>query len=238
MAITLSYVIPAYNEEPIIESTLDQFIRELADLQDIVRNYEILVVDDGSTDRTADLVESFSCRYPKVRLIRHGRNQGVGQSIRTGLSQASMEWFSVNCADQPFRTSDIRQLEPLFTKSDLVVVCRQDRRANSFYRKLTSWGNYMLIRLLFRSPIHDFQFAQFYRMAYLSRVNLVCRGTLVPPEMILRCLRLGARVSEIRLPFHRRSGGQSKFGHPKHIVMTLHEMTRLRLHLWKEEKTA
>ncbi|HEX5037045.1 MAG TPA: glycosyltransferase family 2 protein [bacterium] len=236
--VTLSYVIPVYNEDPIIESTLEQFVRELADLADIVRDYEILVIDDGSTDRTAELVESFSSRHPKVRLIRHGKNRGVGQAIRTGLSQARMEWFSVNCADQPFRTADIRRLEPLFGKNDLVVVCRLDRSANSFYRKLTSLGNYALIRLLFRSSIHDFQFAQFYRMSYLSRVNLICRGTLVPPEMILRCLRLGARMSEFWLPFHPRMGGESKFGHPKHFVMTLREMARLRIRLWKEEKTA
>lgn len=234
--VTLSYVIPAYDEEPIIGQALERIDADLSGLAGKISDYEIIVVDDGSRDRTAEIVAGFQAGHPKVRLVRHERNGGVGQAIRTGIREASFEWVSVNCADEPFRTADIRHVAPLFRHNDVVVVCRTDRSANSWYRKLTSWGNYLLIRLLFGSSVRDFQFTQFYRRSYLSRIDLVSNGSLLPPEMIFKCQRLGARIAQIALPFHPRRGGESKYGHPKHVFVTLWEMARLRWNFWKENR--
>lgn len=232
--VSLSYIVPVFNEEPVIRGTLRQFVCELEELRDVVEDYEILVVDDGSTDATPRIVEEETAAAPRIRLIRHEANGGVGQAIRTGIRHAGKEWLSVNCADQPFLTSDIRRLVPLMQEHDLVVVCRNDRSANHWYRKLTSWGNYLLLRLLFPSRIGDFQFTQFYRTKFLAGMNLVSRGSVLPPEMILRCQRRGARIAQIRLPFHPRRAGEAKYGHPKHIAIALWEMARLRFLFWKE----
>lgn len=235
MSITLSYVVPVHNESPIIQITLEQFTRDFTCLRNIVSDYEILVVDDGSTDDTPTIVEEFARQNTKVRLLRHEKNQGAGKAILTGLEKARMEWLSANFADQPFHVEDIRNLAPLFEGSDMIVVCRTDRKANSWYRKLTSFGNYALIRLLFWSGIHDFQFVQFYRRTILERMPIISRGALVPPEMILRSVRQGARMSEIFRVFHERNGGSSKYGNPKYILETLIDMTRLRINFWKED---
>jgi len=232
--ISLSYVLPAYNEAEILDDTIGIFLRDMGSLVGVVRDFEVIVVDDGSTDGSAAIAAGWAERDPRVRLVRHGRNAGVGAAIATGLAHASKDWFSVNCADRPFDTRDIARLGPLFEASDLIVVSRTDRSANSPYRKLTSWVNYLLIRLLFRIPVGDCQFVQFYRTAWLKDVRIVSRGTLVPPELILRMVRKGARVAQARLPFHARPGGVAKCGHPKHAIRALAEMARLRLHLWRE----
>lgn len=236
--ITLSYVVPCFNEEPIIESTLTRFVRDLDCMSNVVGDYEIIVIDDGSSDGTAHIVERFAETHRKVRLLRHSRNCGVGAAILTGLAMSTHEWFSVNCADQPFRVNDIRKLAALFESNDVIVVCRTDRKANSWYRKLTSLGNYALIRLIFWSGIHDFQFAQFYRREILDPMSIVSRGTLVLPEMVLRSVRGKARIKEFFLDSHRRQGGVPKYGNPKHILETLLDMARLRLQFWREDWSA
>lgn len=232
--ISLSYCVPVYNEAEILDDTIGIFLRDAGSLPDVVRDFELIVVDDGSTDGSAAIAAQWAERDPRVALVRHRRNAGVGAAIATGLAHASKDWFSVNCADRPFALRDVARLRPLFEAADLVVVSRTDRSANSPYRKLTSWVNYLLIRLLFRIPVADCQFVQFYRTAWLKGVEIVSRGTLVPPELILRMVRRGARIAEARLPFHARPGGVAKCGHPKHAIRALAEMARLRLQLWRE----
>jgi glycosyltransferase involved in cell wall biosynthesis len=234
VSITLSYIVPAFNEDEIIGETLVRFTEDFLELSDIIGKYEIIVVDDGSTDRTAAIVQEFANKDSRIRLIRHEKNRGAGEAILTGLANSQMEWFSANSADRPFHLADIRTFAPLFSECDVILVCRTDRNANSWYRKLTSLGNLFLIRLIFRSRFGDFQFVQFYRRKLLVGTPFVSRGTLVPPEMILRSHRLGARIREVSLPFHPRLQGTSKYGHPKHIFVTLFEMAKLRLLFWKE----
>ena len=106
-----------------------------------MRDYEIVVVDDASTDGSLAIAEAWAARDTRVRVVRHERNAGVGVAILTGLASATKEWFAVNCADRPFDTRDITKLAPLFDRADVVVVARTDRSANSPYRKLTSWVN-------------------------------------------------------------------------------------------------
>ena len=233
--ITLTYLLPVYNEAEILDATLAVFVRDLDALGDVVRDYEIVVVDDASTDGSLAIAEAWAARDARVRVVRHERNAGVGVAILTGLASATKEWFAVNCADRPFDTRDITKLAPLFDRADVVVVARTDRSANSPYRKLTSWVNYRLVRLLFRIPVDDCQFTQFYRRAYLQEAEVVSRGTLVPPELILRAGRRGARIAQIRLPFHARPGGEAKYGHVKYPLRTILEMLRLRLRLWRDD---
>jgi glycosyltransferase involved in cell wall biosynthesis len=223
-----------YNEAEILDDTIGILLRDVASLPDVLRDVELIVVDDGSTDGSAAIAAQWAEREPRVKLVRHRWNAGVGAAIATGLAHATKDWFCVNCADRPFDTRDIARLRPLFETADLVVVSRTDRSANSPYRKLTSRVNYLLIRLLFRIPVADCQFVQFYRTAWLKDVEIISRGTLVPPELILRMVRKGARIAQARLPFHARPGGMAKCGHPKHAIRALEEMARLRLRLWRE----
>jgi hypothetical protein len=113
------------------------------------------------------------------------------------------------------------------------VVVRHDRSAHSPWRKLTSWTNHQLLRVLFRPRAADLNFVQFYRRAWVQSVPL--RSTspaFVTPELILRAERTGRRVREVAAPFQRRERGRAHFGRPKDILWTLGDMLRLRWHTW------
>lgn len=236
--VSLSYVLPVYNEEEILDATIGIFLRDLDSLSPIVREFELIVVDDKSTDGSLAIAEEWARKDPRIVLVRHPVNRGVGQGILTGIHHATKEWLSINCADRPFDTRDIAVVHPLMADHEIVVVARYDRSANTWYRKLTSWVNYQLVRLLFGIPVDDCQFIQFYRRDVVKEQPVVSEGTLVPPELIIRAWRRGARIGQVRLPFHRRLGGVAKYGHPRYALRTLREMVQLRLQLWREDARA
>ena len=234
--ISLSCVVPCFNEAEILDDTLQIFVNDLSSLRGIVDDFEIVVVDDGSSDDTAAIAERWAAKDARVRLVRHDRNQGVGAGIMTGFQAATKEWLTVNCADRPFSNADIASFGTLFDRADIVVIEREDRRANSPYRKLTSLVNYALIRVLFRIPVADCQFAQFYKASRVRDYRILSKGSMVPPELILRATRDGARIARVVLRFHPRPGGVAKYGHPKHALKAVVEMAQLRWALWHESR--
>jgi glycosyltransferase involved in cell wall biosynthesis len=234
--ISLTCVVPCFNEAEILDDTLRIFVNDLSSLRGIVDDFEIVVVDDGSTDGTLAIAERWAANDRRVRVVRHDRNQGVGAGILTGIQSATKEWLTVNCADRPFSNADIATFGSLFERADVVVVERADRSANSPYRKLTSMVNYALIRVLFRIPVADCQFAQFYRTSRVREYRLLSKGSMVPPELILRAAREGARLARVVLRFHPRPGGVAKYGHPKHALKAVVEMAQLRWALWHESR--
>jgi hypothetical protein len=120
---------------------------------------------------------------------------------------------------------------PLFDPTtDFIAVCRKDRSANTFYRKITSVVNFLLIKLLFGTEIGDFQFVQVYRRKILYNINIKARGTFVPPELMIRALGAGFGMKQYRTHFYARSKGKAKCGHPKVIIRTILDM----LVLWFE----
>ena len=234
--ISLTCVVPCFNEAEILDDTLQIFITDLSSLGGVVDDFEIVVVDDASSDNTAAIAERWAAKDPRVRLVRHARNQGVGAGIMTGFQAATKDWLTVNCADRPFSNADIASFGSLFEGADIVVVEREDRSANSPYRKLTSLVNYALIRILFRIPVADCQFAQFYKASRVRSYRILSKGSMVPPELILRAARDGARIARVMLRFHPRPGGVAKYGHPKHAVKAVVEMAQLKWALWHESR--
>jgi len=112
-----------------------------------------------------------------------------------------------------------------------VVVCRQDRSANTAYRKLTSLVNYYCIRYLFNVGIHDFQFVQVYRRDLVRTIAVDADHTFVPPELMIRALTRGYRMAEYTTNFYPRTKGKAKCGHPAVILCALRDMLRFWLRL-------
>lgn len=232
--ISLSYVVPFYNEAAILADTIEVFIQGLEGLSDVVSEFELILVDDHSEDGSYEIAVDCAKDDDRIKVIRHDRNMGVGYGILTGLAASKMEWLSINCADRPFDIKDVRKCAELFETNDLIVVSRDIWTRDSKYRTLTSWVNYCLIRAIFGVKARDYQFIQFYRTSLLRSQNIVSRGTLVPPEMIIRMKRAGARTSETVAKLYKRGGGRAKYGHPKHVMKALCDMAKLRLVLIAE----
>jgi glycosyltransferase involved in cell wall biosynthesis len=224
---SISLVIPVFNEEEIIEETITIFTEKLSLL---FNDFEIIVVNDGSFDRTAEILNHISAYNSKIRVLNNKKNIGSGISLWKGFQEAGKEFLVSNFADRPFDLNDLNRIMPLFDSEDLdfVAVIREDRGANTPFRKLTSWANFLLIRFLFRIEINDFQFVQVYRNSIIDGLTLISTGTFVPPELMIRLVSRGHTYKQISCKFYKRPEGKSKCGNPREYIKTFKEMLAFR----------
>jgi glycosyltransferase involved in cell wall biosynthesis len=204
---SLSLVIPAYNEEAGIE----QAVAEADDALELVAgNHEVLVVDDGSADATAALVERAARQRPRVRLLRHPENRGYGAALRTGFEAARFDRVAFTDADCQFDLADLADLLPLTDSYPLVVGYRV-RRQDPWRRRFFSWGYNVLARWLLGTRVRDCDCAlKVFRREALANLLPVSRGFFVNTEMLTRARQLGYAVAEVGVRHRPRLRGTSK----------------------------
>src|SRR5262249_15432118 len=157
----LSIVLPAYNERDGIAQAVDAHHAALAEAG--IADYEVILVDDGSCDGTGDSADALAQKDARVRVLHHAQNLGQVQSILNGFRAARGDIVTHNGIDLPFDPRDVpHALAPFAEGADVVVVERIDRASYGLMRKALSWGNIVMLKLLFRSPCRDHNFVQFY----------------------------------------------------------------------------
>lgn len=230
---TISLIVPALNEEELIEETIEIYKKKLSRL---FKRYEIIIVDDGSTDKTPQILQKLIKKNPNIKVTTHERNFGVGKAILDGFGTASMEFVMTNSADRPFNLSNLARHKKLFNSSDVIVISRFDRSANPFFRKITSKASYYLVRTFFKIPISDFHFVQIYRRAILSSIEVASEDTFAPAEMLIKLYNKGYKFSEFKAVFYRRTKGYSKYNNPIRYLKYLRELLKFWFRLHGEEK--
>jgi dolichol-phosphate mannosyltransferase len=203
----LSLVIPAYNEEAAIAQAIveaDEALRRLGSV------YEILVVDDGSGDRTAKIVAEAARDRPNVRLLKHAENRGYGAALRTGFEAARFAHVAFTDADCQLDLTNLDRLLPLTDRYPVVAGYRVDRQ-DSALRRFASWGYNLLARSLLGTRVRDCDCAlKVFRKETLTDLLPESRGFFVNTEMLARARQLGYVVAEVGVRHRPRLHGHSK----------------------------
>lgn len=223
--IELSVILPAYNEGAAVRSAVEQYI---AALPDCCSKFEIIVVNDGSTDQTKAVAEQLAQEHAAVRIINQPVNRGQVACIRRGMDEARGRVVTHNGVDLPFQPRDTGRMLELFRNgADVVVVERTNRQAYGLVRTVISWCNIALVKLLFRTPFVDHNFVQGFRQSVLHAVPVESRGvSTVTPELILKALHSGFRVESMKADYAERSAGKSSITLKK-IIHTTSELFQL-----------
>ena len=205
----LSLVLPAWNEADVIATAVQEALAALSTVAAAAKlgNFEVIIVDDGSTDQTAAIVRAIN--DPRVRLIEQGTNQGYGAALRAGFEAAQYELVSFTDADCQFDLTDLAYMVPLSGRYDLVYGYRIDRK-DLPRRRFASWGYNQLIRVLLGSPVRDVDCAlKVFRRRQLPAILPEARGFFANTEMIYKAGQQGLSVVEVGVTHRPRTLGQS-----------------------------
>jgi glycosyltransferase involved in cell wall biosynthesis len=206
--LSISAVLPAHNEAENIRTTVENCVTYL---ENNVSDYEVVVVNDGSSDDTQYIVEGLASTNSKVVLVNHPINTGYGSALRSGFEKASCEYIFFMDSDGQFDINDLDRLIPLLSAKDVVIGYREDR-ADSLVRSLNAWLYGLYIYLTFGLKVRDMDcaFKVFPTKAYQDIRPIISVGALFSAEFLIKLKRNGFTLREIPVRhFPRRFGTQS-----------------------------
>lgn len=220
----LSASFPAHNEEDNVEPMIADL---LAALPEFAERFEVIVVDDGSRDRTFERASAVAARDPRVRVVRHEINRGYGAAVWTGLVSGTLDYAFFTDGDRQFDVHQIADLLRALPGHDVVVGYRVDRQDNAIrIANAHAWN--WLIRLLFAVPVRDVDCAfKLFDRRVLQGLTIEAGGAMFSSELLARLQSRGARIVEVPVRHLPREKGNASGGNPKVIARAFYELFRL-----------
>jgi len=226
-SLSISAVLPAYNEEAIIERT----VRHVGDvLADLARDYEIIVTNDGSKDQTGAVLERLQASDPQLNLhvVTHAQNRGYGAALASGFDAAQKDLVFLTDGDKQFDVTELRNFMPaMHGQTDMVIGWRKNR-ADPLMRKLNALGWKLLVNTLFGYTAKDVDcaFKLFRRKVWTSQ-TVYARGATFSAEFLIKSRRLGFRIKELPVGHFPRTAGNPTGARLDVIVRAFAELFRL-----------
>jgi glycosyltransferase involved in cell wall biosynthesis len=230
MAPSISVVFPMWNEEAYVHRAVAA-ARDA--LSEVTVDWEVILVDDASTDRTAELADGLAQADPRIRVIHNPKNRKLGGTLRTGYASATKDLVLYSDTDLPFDFQEVGRAVRLleYQQADVLSAYRHDRTAEGPLRTLYTLAYTALIRTLFQLRVRDVNFSfKLFRRSLLDRIPLKSEGSFIDAEFLVRAKRSGASIIQIGVDYFPRSRGVSTLASPAVILDILAEMARL----WRE----
>jgi glycosyltransferase involved in cell wall biosynthesis len=223
----LSIVLPCFNEEA---NVADAIRYAAAAAAAVATEYEVIVVNDGSTDATAERAAAFAAADEHVRLVVHAVNRGYGDALRSGLDAARMPWIFLTDADLQFDLRELERFVPLALAGDAdLLVGRRAQRQDPLVRRANARAWNWLVRRLFTIPVRDVDCAfKLVRAEALDGIELKASGAMISTELIVRLLARGARLQERDVRHRPRVAGEQSGANPRVVLRAFRELAWLR----------
>ena len=232
----LSIFFPMWNEEEYIRRALNaahDVCEELLE-QRVIGDYELIVVNDASTDRTAELADAAAAADPRVKVVHHPANRKLGGSMKSGFAAATGDVVLYTDADLPFDMLEARKAVRLmrYYEADIVSAYRFDRTGEGYVRTVYSAFYNALVRVLFGVKMRDINFAfKLCRGSLFREIELKSEGSFIDAELVIRARKLGKSVIQFGVDYFPRTRGVSTLSSPAVIRKILREMFSLRKEL-------
>jgi glycosyltransferase involved in cell wall biosynthesis len=235
----LSYFFPTHNEEANIEALVAEALATLPTLADA---FEVIAVDDGSTDRTGEIADRLAAEHPDiVRVVHHNPNRGYGGALRSGFETSRYELLAFTDGDRQFRIADIGRLTTRMAAADRpdVVVGFRIKRADPLVRILYARAYKLANRLFFGLRVTDVDCAcKLFRREALEGVRVESGGAFFSAELLTKVRQAGRSVAEVGVPHYPRTAGSPTGAKPAVIWRAVKDFWMLRLRLWADHDRA
>lgn len=229
----LSVFFPMWNEQDYIERAIDAAREECEDLMagGDISDYELIIVDDASTDATPEIAARMAATDHRVRVVRHPENRKLGGSMKSGFAAATGDLVLYTDADLPFDMHDVHKAMRLlrYYDADIVSAYRFDRTGEGYVRTVYSFFYNMMVRVLFGVRMRDINFAfKLCRTKIFQHVELKSEGSFIDAELVVKAQKHGYTVIQFGVDYFPRTRGVSTLSSPSVIIKILREARSLR----------
>jgi glycosyltransferase involved in cell wall biosynthesis len=227
---SLSVFFPCYNEKDSVRSLTEKTLSVIAE---ICTDYEVILVDDGSSDGTSELADRLAHEYPAVRVVHHPQNKGYGAALQSGFRAATKEYVFYTDGDGQFDMAELPKLLPLIKAYDIVSAYRI-RRQDNMVRKINAFFWTKLVCFLFNLKLKDIDCAfKLYKRNIFDHIEMHSTGALIDTEILARAQRKGYTIKQIGVHHYPRTAGQSSGANVSVILRAFKELFKLRKEILK-----
>jgi putative flippase GtrA len=218
---SVSVILPAYNEEAVIASTVATVLETLATW---MLDFEVIVVNDGSQDSTSAILESIAAAHPRLKVLHHVVNQGYGAALVKGFEASTKDLIFFMDTDGQFDIRDLERFFPLLQEYDAVLGYRF-KRQDTWMRRLNAWGWKVLVRMVFGMSVRDIDCAfKLYPGKFLRELRLETRGAMINTEILYKFKHAGLTYTQLGVRHLPRKGGQATGAKPVVILRAFREL--------------
>jgi glycosyltransferase involved in cell wall biosynthesis len=224
---SISLFLPAWNEEDYVERAVTRAVTVLERLTD---DFEVLVINDASTDRTREIAEAMAEKDPRVRCITHEVNQKLGGAMKTGFASSTKDIVVYSDMDLPFDLHEVGRALHLmeYLEADMICAFRHDRTSEGPKRIVYSFVYNALITGLFGTHIKDINFSfKVVHRRVLESIELKSQGSFIDAELVVKAVKKGFKVFQMGVDYFPRTRGVSTLASPSVIVKIVRELAQL-----------
>ncbi len=231
--ISLSVFFPCYNEEANVERTTRA---ALAAVSKITDDFEIIIVNDGSKDRTGEIADRLAAELPNVRAVHNNPNLGYGGALQRGFREAKKEYIFYTDGDGQFDFEEIPKLLPLLKDYDIISGYRLDRQ-DPLIRKINAFCWTTLVNIVFGLWLRDIDCSfKIYPRGLFERIKMKSMGALIDAEVLARAKYCGYRIGQIGVHHYPRTAGEQTGAKLRVILRAFKELFKLYFDIRRDRK--
>lgn len=224
-AVSISVFLPCYNEQDNVERTVE---KALAVLKKLNADFEVIIIDDGSSDATGKIADGISGRDNRVKVVHHTTNLGYGAALQSGFKAATKKLVFYTDGDGQFDINEMPPLMPLMEQYDIVTCYRLNRQDN-LLRKLNGWAWTKLVCLLFNMKVRDIDCAfKLYKREIFDNIRMSSSGALIDTEILARAISKGYSLTQKAVHHYPRTAGVQTGANLRVIYRAFKELFKLR----------
>lgn len=219
---SLSIFFPCYNDSRTIGGLVKEAVKEA---KKITRDFEVIVIDDGSKDNSWEVLQKLSLKIKQLKLVRHPKNRGYGGALKSGFKTASKELVFYTDGDAQHTLKELPILISLLTPDVDFVNGIRMIRSDYTYRVILGNLYHFVVRWAFLLPTFDVDCDyRLIRSSIVKKLNLKSNSGPICIELVKKAHRAGAQFSQVSVHHYDRKFGKSQFWHPKHLFTTFYEI--------------
>ncbi len=223
--LSISVFFPCYNEEANVERTT---LAALRTLRAVSNDFEVIIVNDGSTDRTGEIAQRLAKEHPRVRAVHNDPNLGYGGALQRGFREAIKPWVFYTDGDGQFDFEDLHKLLPLLDRYDIVSGYRLERQ-DSLIRKINAFSWTLLVNVVFGLWLRDIDCAfKIFPRRLFDQIEMKSMGALIDAEVLARANAIGYTIGQIDVGHLPRTAGEQTGANLGVIMRAFKELFQLR----------